>query len=167
MGLLNDAIREHLELKRLRGVDPSEMAREEQDALGPAHRGESAAFVEHGADPEETSAVREGRVFDKVEVHSDPDLSHLSQETVELDMRAVLEAESIEEGDGHAEPDRLSPMVGSPGASQLPAPTDPGVTLSRHRALLTSYQGEGTHRQWANRPGSRLSSPVHHRLNRL
>jgi hypothetical protein len=27
--------------------------------------------------------------------------------------------------------------VGSPGASQLPAPTDPGVTVSRHRALLT------------------------------
>ena len=28
-------------------------------------------------------------------------------------------------------------VVGSPGASQLPAPTDPGVTVSRHRALLT------------------------------
>src|SRR3954447_12055643 len=26
--------------------------------------------------------------------------------------------------------------VGSPGASQPPAPTDPGVTVSRHRALL-------------------------------
>jgi hypothetical protein len=26
--------------------------------------------------------------------------------------------------------------VGSPGASQLPAPTDPGVTVSRHPALL-------------------------------
>ena len=31
-------------------------------------------------------------------------------------------------------------MVGSPGASQLPAPTDPGVTVSRHRALLTGRQ---------------------------
>jgi hypothetical protein len=31
-------------------------------------------------------------------------------------------------------------LVGSPGASQLPAPTDPGVTVSRHRALLTSLQ---------------------------
>ena len=28
--------------------------------------------------------------------------------------------------------------VGSPGASQPPAPTDPGVTVSRHRALLIS-----------------------------
>ena len=37
MGLLDDAIREHLELKRLRGADPGDVAREE-DALGPVHR---------------------------------------------------------------------------------------------------------------------------------
>src|SRR5215207_7394268 len=35
---------------------------------------------------------------------------------------------------------RRAAMVGSPGASQLPAPTDPGVTVSRHRALPTSLQ---------------------------
>src|ERR1700722_230734 len=35
MGLLDDAIREHLELKRLRGADPSEVARDERAALGP------------------------------------------------------------------------------------------------------------------------------------
>jgi hypothetical protein len=28
--------------------------------------------------------------------------------------------------------------VGRPGASQAPAPSDPGVTVSRHRALLIS-----------------------------
>ena len=67
---------------------------------------------------------------------------------------------------GNATP-RSSPTVGSPGASQLPAPTDPGVTVSRHRALLTSRQYARTHFQWANRPGSRSCSPVHHRLNRL
>jgi hypothetical protein len=38
MGLLDDAIREHLDLKRRRGADPSEIAREEADALGPARR---------------------------------------------------------------------------------------------------------------------------------
>ena len=58
-------------------------------------------------------------------------------------------------------------VVGWPGASQPPAPSDPGVTVSRHRALLTSCQYARTHRQWANSPGSRSSSPVHHRLNRL
>jgi hypothetical protein len=35
MGLLDDAIREHLDLKRRRGADPSELARQEREALGP------------------------------------------------------------------------------------------------------------------------------------
>jgi hypothetical protein len=39
MGLLDDAIREHLELKRRSGADPNEVARQEQEALGPARRG--------------------------------------------------------------------------------------------------------------------------------
>jgi hypothetical protein len=34
MGLLDDAIREHLELKRRRGADAGEIAREEEEALG-------------------------------------------------------------------------------------------------------------------------------------
>jgi hypothetical protein len=38
MGLLDDAIREHLELKRRRGADPSEIEREESEALGPVRR---------------------------------------------------------------------------------------------------------------------------------
>ncbi len=38
MGLLDDAIREHLELKRRRGADTGEVTRQEQEALGPARR---------------------------------------------------------------------------------------------------------------------------------
>ena len=38
MGLLDDAIREHLDLKRRRGADPSEIARLEREALGPVRR---------------------------------------------------------------------------------------------------------------------------------
>jgi hypothetical protein len=38
MGLLDEAIREHLELKRRHGADPGELARLEQEALGPARR---------------------------------------------------------------------------------------------------------------------------------
>jgi hypothetical protein len=34
MGLLDDAIREHLELKRQHGADPTEVARQEREALG-------------------------------------------------------------------------------------------------------------------------------------
>src|SRR5215208_87150 len=42
MGLLDDAIREHLELKRRRGADAEEVTRLEQEALGPPRRGEFA-----------------------------------------------------------------------------------------------------------------------------
>jgi hypothetical protein len=38
MGLLDDAIREHLELKRQHGADPSEIDRLEHEALGPVRR---------------------------------------------------------------------------------------------------------------------------------
>ena len=42
MGLLDDAIREHLELKRRRGADPEEVARQEDEALGDPRSGEFA-----------------------------------------------------------------------------------------------------------------------------
>jgi hypothetical protein len=38
MGLLDDAIREHLELQRRRGADPAEIERSEREALGPVRR---------------------------------------------------------------------------------------------------------------------------------
>jgi hypothetical protein len=38
MGILDDAIREHLDLKRRRGADPNEMEKLEREALGPVRR---------------------------------------------------------------------------------------------------------------------------------
>jgi hypothetical protein len=38
MGLLDDAIRQHLDLKRRRGADPDEVERAEREALGPVRR---------------------------------------------------------------------------------------------------------------------------------
>ena len=46
MGELDDAIREHLELKRRRGADPAEVAREEQEALAPVTRGHAIVGAE-------------------------------------------------------------------------------------------------------------------------
>ena len=51
MGLLEEAIREHLELKRKHGASDDELLREESDALGPARRDQGP--VEHAqAEPE-------------------------------------------------------------------------------------------------------------------
>jgi hypothetical protein len=52
MGLLDDAIREHLDLKRRRGADPTEVERAEREALGPVRRGpEESDEVEPGDEP--------------------------------------------------------------------------------------------------------------------
>jgi hypothetical protein len=42
MGLLDDAIKEHLDLKRRRGADPTEVERAEREALGPVRRNREA-----------------------------------------------------------------------------------------------------------------------------
>jgi hypothetical protein len=52
MGLLDDAIREHLELKRRRGADPSEIAKEETEALGPVRREAAVEEPEPAGAPE-------------------------------------------------------------------------------------------------------------------
>jgi hypothetical protein len=56
MGLLDDAIREHLELKRRRGGDPAEIARAEQEALGPVRREAAPAAEELHGDPADHGA---------------------------------------------------------------------------------------------------------------
>jgi hypothetical protein len=89
MGLLDDAIREHLELKRLRGADPGLVSREEQEAFGPA-RGEDPA------DTGDDMAAAEGHAGGEASPTPGGSeqlegFSNVGQETAELDMRAVLE----------------------------------------------------------------------------
>ncbi len=43
MGLLDDAIRDHLELRRRHGADAGDVARQEREALGPVRRDAPAA----------------------------------------------------------------------------------------------------------------------------
>jgi hypothetical protein len=53
MGILDDAIREHLELKRSHGAPEEEVLRQEAEALGPARREPppAAGFDDGGAEP--------------------------------------------------------------------------------------------------------------------
>ncbi len=53
MGLLDEAIREHLELKRRRGADPSEVEQQESEALGPVPRGEGGRALPPTESPDE------------------------------------------------------------------------------------------------------------------
>lgn len=108
--MLDDAIREHLELRRRHGADPSEVMSKEQEALGtatiraggalPADAGDDTLFAAApsmtGGDMTAEDRRRERRGPDRTS--DDP---YLSQETVELDMRSVLD-EDASVGVGHA-----------------------------------------------------------------
>ena len=50
MGLLDDAIRDHLDLKRRRGADPAEVERAEREALGPVRRKGDVATADYPDD---------------------------------------------------------------------------------------------------------------------
>jgi hypothetical protein len=93
MGLLDDAIREHLELKRLRGADPGDVAREEHDALGPVPRTADASGEESGdaLEPEETAAGEALGDADEL-----PSGGATGQETVEINMEAELHGEATD-----------------------------------------------------------------------
>jgi hypothetical protein len=51
MGVLDDAIREHLELKRQHGAPETEVDQQEAEALGPARRKAAEAAEEPAAEP--------------------------------------------------------------------------------------------------------------------
>jgi hypothetical protein len=64
MGLLDDAIREHLELKRRRGADPTEVSRQESEALGPVRRDRGAPADEA---PLDAAPVEEPELEDELD----------------------------------------------------------------------------------------------------
>jgi hypothetical protein len=96
MGLLDDAIREHLELKRQRGADPTEVAQQERAALAPIGHDElepvGADFDSEDA-PDHSGDLDDGEADDSVGPEGSNDL----QETAEIDMRTVLEDLDAEE----------------------------------------------------------------------
>ncbi len=92
MGLLDEAIREHLELKRRRGADPHELARVQQEALEPLDLdGELPAWVQGPPAPEPLVAA-EGPE------HSEYAHEAIDQETVEVDMDALISQADASEG---------------------------------------------------------------------
>jgi hypothetical protein len=100
MGLLDEAIREHLELKRRRGGDATEIAREEREALDPVLPG-PAGFDDGALDGEQAEQEPEAGEF-----------SSVGEETAELDMQAVLEADEMLTEEHH------TPVAASPAGDE-------------------------------------------------
>jgi hypothetical protein len=119
MGLLDEAIREHLELKRRRGADPVEVAREQRDALDPVSApAPPAEALDDAAEqtvvedlPTEEHALDGAAIDpDQADAGADGPAGHgppaaegsarllEPEETAELDMSTVLEDEPAAQG---------------------------------------------------------------------
>jgi hypothetical protein len=134
MGLLDDAIREHLELKRLKGADPGDVAREEREALGKGGTAEQA-----GAEAYEGQVEHVGPGHDDdgqaTELGGPPAHGAAGQETIELDMESVLasrprstatQADSGDEPTPVHQPSSPSPDTGESLEWEMPAEQGPG-----------------------------------------
>src|SRR5438445_703947 len=126
MGLLNDAIREHLELKRLRGANPGLVAREEREAFGLV-RGDEQANSDDVAVSGDVAVASIPSTEDASAQMPQPDgvqgFSNVGQETAELDMRTVLDDES-----GHdvapVEPVAVGPVGNRPSTDDAALDSD-------------------------------------------
>jgi hypothetical protein len=101
MGLLDDAIREHLELKRARGADLSEVERQEREALGATPQAEFAPAAEPeaaesaGADSGAESAGADSAEEQAVEEHEP--VPAAEEEPVEpVEEREPFDVEALE-----------------------------------------------------------------------
>lgn len=82
MGMLDDAIREHLDLKRRQGADPSEIAQLETEALGGGKDAEREAKEEAElVEAEESVAVAE--IADDETTEAEPELLVVEEEIVD------------------------------------------------------------------------------------
>lgn len=150
MGILDEAIREHLELKRRRGADPTEVERLEREALGPARRiqpdsaaGEAPEMdgeaADHGlvADVAEDGAEfgHDDEFADRAELEYATDHEHYAvEESAPADAPAAL---APEEADVHGvvpppEPVPAAEEPPEPHASDRPIYEDPGVETAEY-----------------------------------
>jgi hypothetical protein len=85
MGVLDEAIRDHLELKRRRGVADTEIARAEEEALGPARRAAAPSFHDEEQAPDLHS--EETRVVQPMEDVAPPPLPDELEQRTRIDPR--------------------------------------------------------------------------------
>jgi hypothetical protein len=111
MGLLDDAIREHLDLKRRRGADPSEVERAEREALGPVRRNPTPSEL---ADAEAEAAPDGAPAYDQAD---EDGWAHDSLQEAPAD--APVYQEPATDAPVYDEP---VPPSDFPGADGAPAP---------------------------------------------
>jgi hypothetical protein len=147
MGLLDDAIREHLELKRRRGADPTEVERAEREALGPVRRGPEEPLMP-SAEAEDANGYDVVEEWDEahaddprggsmaIESYEDDEYDEYDDEPVRGDASPVIPpAADLAPGDA----DLLEPEVGGSSSDAATAPPlrfaeEPGAGPLPHHA---------------------------------
>ncbi|MBV9839323.1 MAG: hypothetical protein JO156_14510 [Solirubrobacterales bacterium] len=157
MGLLDDAIREHLDLKRRRGADPTEVERAEREALGPVRRTPDEP-------PEAELENHQGPAYDQEddrnwgqELFDDPaaptveDPDQPRHVRGQRDLEFEDQAEPLEPppaDDPLEQPDPLGPPAAPHGRAERPAapPPDSEEPADPHpdSALDSEHEGEQT-----------------------
>jgi hypothetical protein len=119
MGLLDDAIREHLDLKRKRGADPGEIERLEREALGPVRRDRSFRDIDS---------------VPHLEVHTEPEHNdfHLEESPTELHQPVEADLEA---------PVEHAPAEAAPAPPADPAPEPKRGFLRRSRPASLADAG--------------------------
>ena len=122
MGILDDAIREHLDLKRRRGADPAEVERAEREALGPVRRNREPVEAPESEAPD---AADGGFAYDHAE---DEDWSH---DPVQDSLHEVQEpaAEGLEDELPDPDPE---PFPTAPPSSRPLSDMGGGETVEYH-----------------------------------
>ncbi len=135
MGILDDAIREHLELKRQRGADESELKQLEDEAFGPPTRPGEADFPETGESPEQSgngvaaeTAVAEAPGAPEAPVTPLPDEPDTSAEP-EPDTGAEPAIEEEEAHDEGGEPQEAGEPRFAESSEEIAEPSEEPTTL--------------------------------------
>ena len=132
MGLLDDAIREHLELKRKHGAGDEELNRQETEALGPARRDFTAAEPSPAAEPAEAEPS-DGGVSEALEPLPEP-AGWLDDEPAPFQPAAEAPPAPV------AEP-ALEPAPEEPLPAPDPAPVEEEAPAPERRESDTPTQG--------------------------
>jgi hypothetical protein len=161
MGLLDDAIREHLELKRQRGADAEEVEQLEREALGPVVRGDELAPDVAGGEIDPFPS--------EIESHGvDPETAYEYEHPIEEPPAGYTEP--MPEPEPEPEQPPLSPHAGQPteefdvesaharedAAAEHPAPPEPAVD--------EPSAPEGEHDVLEETPEFLQETPEHDRL---
>ena len=158
MGLLDDAIREHLELKRRSGADAGEVQRLEKEALGPARR-EAQPSQDEVAEPAEG---------DDEAAADEPDAYVPTPQDEEVE-RLVEDEEPLYDDDLLGEPDDDEPAAEAPQEPpEQPSIVDQPTVQFDVTALDEDEDDEGEvageHDELEETPEFLQETPEHDRL---